>query len=204
MLRNRAFDQHTLLQADYPSLPDHPAHGKVASLQKTCAECFHTFSTNSHLEQHASSSGHTSFSCTCGAQFSRAYTLTRHINSKIGVSFQCDLCDDKAFPRLDKLGDHLRRWHRLGGKAFDLYKGGSSPPSSASVPTASLSHLQAEAPEQACPMMPKSGSASMFDGFPLATNATTAYSSSAETSVSPQSFIVSSRFPASRTTNSPS
>lgn len=108
--------------------------------------------TNSRLEQHASSSGHNAFSCTCGAQFSRAYTLTRHINSMIGSGFPCGLCDDKSFPRLDKLSDHLRKRHRLGIKAFDQYKGGSSrascdaasPPSDgnpAAPPSENAAHL---------------------------------------------------------------
>lgn len=183
MLCCSAFSQEASLQQDYPS---YPAHGKRTDLNKTCAECFDTFSTNSNLEQHASSAGHNAFSCTCGAQFSRAYTLTRHINSMIRPGFSCELCDDKAFPRLDKLADHLRRWHRLGDKAFDLYKGRNSPPGSASPPTA-------EALRQAYPVVPDVRSVSMFDDFPAASN-NVHYCISGETSVSPDRSTVSSNF----------
>ncbi|KAH8753599.1 hypothetical protein F5883DRAFT_719468 [Diaporthe sp. PMI_573] len=188
---NQALTDDAHFQPDFPSLPNYPVHGKRADLQNTCAECLHIFSTNAHLEQHASGSGHTSFSCTCGAQFSRAFTLTRHINSKIGVSFPCELCDDKAFPRLDKLGDHLRRFHRLGGKAFDLYKGGNSPPNPASLPAGGDPQFPAQDlgqyyPGQIYPVAP----VSMFNGFPSAST-TTPDSPSADPSGSPGSFTVS-------------
>lgn len=169
-------------------------------LQKTCAECLTFFPTNSSLEQHASSSGHTAFSCTCGAQFSRAYTLTRHINSMIGPSFPCELCDNKAFPRLDKLGDHLRRWHRLGAKAFDQFKGGSSPPNSASLPTGRAPPVQAGAIGQAYPMTSGFESLSMFNGYPSASD-TMLEASSFDSSSSPGSSTVSLHDPTIDTSN---
>lgn len=187
----RAFRLEDLPQTDCPSISSHFAHGKVAYLQKTCSECLASFSTNSNLEQHASSSGHTAFSCTCGALFSRASTLTRHINSMIGPSFPCDLCDDKAFPRLDKLGDHLRRWHRLGVKAFDQYKGGNSPTNSVSLATGGMPLVQNKAFGQAFNVAPGLGPVSMFGEFPSGSD-TAPDASSAESSASPGSSTVSS------------
>lgn len=170
----KEFSHQNLLQPDCANLPSPPAHGKVTYLQRTCAECLSPFSTNSNLEQHASSSGHTSFSCICGAQFSRASTLTRHINSMVGPSFSCELCDDKAFPRLDKLGDHLRRWHRLGARAFDQYKRGSSTPGSTPdpnpLPAGGTPSAQAESLGQAYPVASGFEPMSMFSGFPSISN----------------------------------
>lgn len=186
----RAFTHESLRQPSFPILPTCPAHGKVTYLQKTCSECLASFSTNSNLEQHASCSGHTAFSCTCGAQFSRAYTLTRHINSMIGPSFPCELCDDKAFPRLDKLGDHLRRWHRLGAKALNQYKCGSTAPGTPSLPNGSIPPAQAEACGQAYPVAPDFDAMSIFNGFPSVTN-TPPDASSVESSASPDSSTVS-------------
>lgn len=198
----RAFNHEGLLQQGRHAFPSCPAHGKVTSLQKTCAECSTFFSTNSNLEQHASSSGHNAFSCICGAQFSRAYTLTRHINSMIGPSFSCELCDDKAFPRLDKLGDHLRRWHRLGAKAFDQYKGGNSTPSSTPSPTGGTPPVQAEALGQAYPVAPGFEPMAKFNGFP-SVSSTAPEAFSAGSIVSPDSSLVSeSCNDGSRTTNS--
>lgn len=169
--------QEGLLHSDCANLPSYPEHGKVPYLQKICAECLTSFSTNSNLEQHASNSGHTAFSCTCGQQFSRAYTLTRHINSMIGPSFPCELCDNKAFPRLDKLSDHLRRWHRLGVKAFDQYKGGDSPTKPATNSVAlpiggGIAPLQAGVFGQAYHVAPAFEPVSMFNGFPSASSTT--------------------------------
>lgn len=164
--RCRVFSHESLPQHNFSAPQNYPAHGKVAYLHKTCAECLTSFPTNSNLEQHASSFGHTAFSCACGAQFSRAYTLTRHINSMIGPSFACELCDDKVFPRLDKLCDHLRRWHRLGARAFDQYKGGSSSPGSASPPAGGgNSPLQGGALGQGYPVATGFGPMSMLDDF---------------------------------------
>lgn len=165
----RVSSHEDLLQQDHLA-PSYPAHGKVPHLQKTCAECFYPFSTNLKLEQHASSSGHTAFSCTCKAKYSRASTLTRHINSMIRASFPCELCDNKAFSRLDKLGDHLRRWHRLGLKAFDQYKGGNSPLSSATRLSGGIPPAQAEAPQQTYPVISGFDPLLMFDEFSSASN----------------------------------
>lgn len=194
--RRSAFSQVSHLQPDYPNSPGYPVHGKRTDLQKACAECFHTFQTNSHLEQHASSSGHNAFSCICGAQFSRAYTLTRHINSMIGTGFPCGLCDDKSFPRLDKLADHLRKWHRLGGKAFDQYKGGkascdSVSPLSDRNPLATSEGATPFYPQQMYSMAPGFGPVTMFNDFPPVSD-TEPGTPSGESSGSPGSATVSS------------
>lgn len=159
-------------------LSESQAHGKVDFLHNICAECPYVSSTRADLEQHASSSGHTAFACTCGAQFSRAYTLTRHINSMMGPSFACGLCDDKSFPRRDKLGDHLRKWHRLGDKAYDQYKCGSSPCCPASLPLVGGPPLPSEeaahlfSRQQMCAVAPGFGPVPMFNGFTCVSNET--------------------------------
>lgn len=194
IFRCRSFSHEGLLPPNCPGLASLPVHGKVPRLQNTCAGCNTSFSTNSDLEQHASSSGHTAFSCTCGKQFSRAYTLTRHINSTIGLSFTCELCDDKAFTRLDKLSDHLRRWHRLGTKALDQYKGGNSPPSLASRPPGGIPPLTSEAPGRAYPVGPEVDPMSMLNGFNSATN-TALGALSIHTSAGPEGSAVSTQDP---------
>lgn len=108
----------------------------------------------------------------------------------IGPSFSCELCDNKAFARLDKLGDHLRRWHRLGAKAFDQYKGGSSPPNPTSLPTGRAPPVQAGAIGQAYPMTSSFEPLSMLNGFPSASD-TMLEASSFESSSSPGSSTVS-------------
>lgn len=110
----------------------------------------------------------------------------------IRPGYSCELCDDKAFPRLDKLADHLRRWHRLGDKAFGLYKSRNSPAGSASPPTPGDASLQAEVLRQAYSAVPDFGSVSMFDDFPAASNVP--YSPSVGTSVNPERSTVSSNF----------
>jgi hypothetical protein len=204
MILYRAFNYPPagVLQPENPSHPSYSAHGKVPHLKKTCAECFSTFPTNANLEQHASGSGHTAFPCTCGALFSRASTLTRHINSMIGPKFRCDLCDEKTFPRLDKLAEHLRRWHRLGAKALDRYKGGNSAvSSSASLASGGTPPLPSEnlqvgqfSPGQFHDVATGPGTLSMFDKLP-SLSTTAADASSVGSSVSPDSFTVCSRTP---------
>lgn len=93
----RAFYQDHLGQPD-SLVAAPPAHGKVDLFHNICADCAFVTSKKSDLEQHASDAGHSPFSCVCGAQFAKSYCLTRHINSKIGPSFPCRLCDDKSFP----------------------------------------------------------------------------------------------------------
>lgn len=59
--------------------------------------------------------------CTCGAYFSRSSSVARHITSKVGPGHQCDNCV-RIFPRIDKLYDHLRDYHRFDQEAVDNYK----------------------------------------------------------------------------------
>lgn len=88
----------------------------------TCAVCANSFPTNSGLESHAASTGHSAFLCACDTSFGRNYTLLRHINSKTGSGFHCQLCEDKTFGRVDKLCDHLRDGHKVSKKVLDRYK----------------------------------------------------------------------------------
>lgn len=201
MCHRRAFHQEHLGQSDLV-VPGPLAHGKMDFLHNICADCPFVSSRKSDLEQHASDAGHLSFPCTCGAKFARSYCLTRHINSKIGPSFPCGLCDDKSFPRLDKLGDHLRRWHRLGVKAFDQYKGGSSCSSSAPLPPGGNPPMQAEDPRQVCPVAPGFDAMSMFNGFPSATS-TAPDASSVQPNTSPVSSTVCPDVLGSPTRNAP-
>lgn len=200
MCHCRAFYQERLGQSD-SVVPAPPAHGKVDFLYNICADCPFISSNKSDLEQHALDAGHSSFPCICGAQFARSYCLTRHINSKIGPIFPCGLCDDKSFPRLDKLGDHLRRWHRLGAKAFNQYKGGTSCSDSALLPPGGNPPVQAEDPRQAYPVAPGFGPVPIFNGFLSAPDAAPD-SSSVESNASPSSSSVSSNFPESHIRNS--
>lgn len=165
----RTFYQQHLDQSD-PTVPASPAHGKVDFLHNICADCPFGCSRKQDLEQHALDAGHSPFPCICGAQFARFYCLTRHINSKIGPNFPCGLCEDKSFPRLDKLGDHLRRWHRVGVTAFNRYKGGNSPSDLVLPPTGGNVPIQDEEPRQAYPAAPSFDAMSMFDAFPLSGN----------------------------------
>ncbi|KAI7778889.1 hypothetical protein LA080_001580 [Diaporthe eres] len=180
-----AFYQEHVGQSD-SVVPAPPAHGKVDFLHNICADCPFISSNKSDLEQHALDAGHSSFSCICGAQFARSYCLTRHINSKIGPSFPCGLCDDKSFPRLDKLGDHLRRWHRLGAKAFDQYKGGNSCSSPDPQQPGGNHPVQAGDPRQVYPVTPGFGPVPMFNGF-LSAPDTAPDASSVESNASPGS-----------------
>lgn len=93
------------------------------SEQHTCAVCAMPFSKNQDLEQHSSALSHPAFRCACGKQFSRASCLTRHINSHVGTKYQREWCDNKSFPRLDKLRDHLRAFHRFGTRALSELRG---------------------------------------------------------------------------------
>lgn len=147
-------------------------HGKVDFLHNICADCPFVCSMKQDLEQHALDAGHSPFPCICGAQFARFYCLTRHINSKIGPSFPCGLCDDKSFPRLDKLRDHLRRWHRVGVTAFNRYKGGNSQTDSVSPQTGGNGPIQDEELQQAYPVATGFDAMSMFDAFFSAGNIT--------------------------------
>ncbi|KAL1858016.1 hypothetical protein Daus18300_010128 [Diaporthe australafricana] len=188
-----AFYQELLGQPNPSEIANRLEHGKDDLLHNICAICSYVSTTKSDLEQHALNSGHLAFSCTCGAQFARSFCLTRHINSKIGPSFQCDLCDDKAFPRLDKLGDHLRRWHRLGVRALARYKRNSHK-ESASLSNGVVSPIPAAGGDfgQGYPVTPGFGLGSMsFGGFPSASSAEPS-AASAECSTSPGSSTVSS------------
>lgn len=90
----------------------------------TCAVCSTSFSRNQDLEQHSSAFGHQAFLCACGKQFSRASTLTRHVSSHdvAGPKYPCEWCDDKSFPRRDKLRDHIRAFHRFGPRALRQFR----------------------------------------------------------------------------------
>ncbi|KAK2609543.1 hypothetical protein N8I77_003039 [Diaporthe amygdali] len=168
---NRAFYQEHLGQPSSTGFPKPPEHGKVDCLHNICAACAFVSATKSDLEQHALNLGHLSFSCICGAQFARAFCLTRHINSKLGPSFECELCDGKTFPRLDKLGDHLRRWHRLGIKAFNQYKGGNSTMSSDTLLTAGNPPVPADDPGQFYPVTAGFGPVGLISEFAPASDA---------------------------------
>lgn len=200
---HRAFYQEHLGQPDSVVFAP-PAHGKMDHFHNICAasDCAFVSSKKSELEQHALEAGHLPFPCTCGAQFARAFCLTRHINSMMGPGFQCDLCDDRSFPRRDKLDDHLRRWHRLGAKALDQYKGGNSPPGSVSLPSGGVSPPQAQEPQQACPVAPGFDAMSVFNGFPSATD-TAPDASSVQSNASPCISTVSSDVLGYHTTDAP-
>lgn len=199
MCHCRAFYQEQFGQTD-SVVPASPAHGKVDFLHNICADCPFVSKNKQDLEQHASDAGHSPFPCTCGAQFARLYCLTRHINSKIGPGFPCGLCDDKSFPRLDKLGEHLRRWHRLGHKAFNQYKGGDSCTESVSLPTSGHPLMQAEEPRQAYPVAPGFDAISIFDKLASAANIAPD-ASSVQSTASPGSSTVSSDVHGSPTRN---
>lgn len=179
-----------------------PTHGKVDLFHNICAECFLVSTKKSDLEQHACSSGHTAFLCTCGARFSKAYTLNRHINSMVGPRFPCELCDDKSFPRRDKRDEHLRRFHRLGARAFARYKGGNSTPGSVSLPVGGTPPAQAGVLWQANPVAPGSGAMSMFNLFTPAAD-TAPDASPAPSGASPDSSTVSLNVPGSPTRIAP-
>lgn len=189
MCHCRTFYPEHLGQTD-SAVPAPPTHGKVDLLHNICADCPFVSKNKQALEQHASDAGHSPFPCICGAQFARLYCLTRHVNSKIGPSFLCGLCD-KSFPRLDKLGDHLRLWHRLGHKAFNRYKGGDSCTESVSPPAGGNPPMHAEEPRQAYPVAPGFEAISIFDGLASAANIAPD-ASSVQSTASPGSSTVSS------------
>lgn len=126
----------------------------------------------------------------CGAQFARSFCLTRHINSKIGPNYRCGLCDDRSFPRLDKLGDHLRSFHRLGVKAFNLYRDANSCASSLSLTAAGNQPVPAGDPSQTYPMLPTFGHSTVPNELASASMVAPEVSS-AEPCVSSDTFTVS-------------
>lgn len=191
----RAFCQEGLGQPPSTALPISNEHGKMDLLHNICADCPFVSSTKLELEQHALNAGHLSFPCICGAKFARSFCLTRHINSNTGLRFSCGLCDDKSFPRSDKLDDHLRRWHRLGDKAFSQYKGGSSSSNSASLPTGGHPVVPAESAgqlyfPQIYPPAPGFAPVPTHNGFP-SVSITASNASSVASSASLGSSIVS-------------
>lgn len=134
--------------------PVHPVinptqHFKVIFPTKyTCATCWTVFPRNSDLEKHASSTRHPSFRCFCGTHFGRAACLTRHVNAHDGSKIhRCDWCDDKAFPRLDKLRDHLRNFHRFNYSSLSRLRGGPPVSDNASGEGASSSASSHGSPE---------------------------------------------------------
>lgn len=88
----------------------------------TCIVCSASFQTNSGLESHAKSTGHSAFSCTCDTSFGRRSSLERHINSNTGSGYHCGLCENRTLPRIDKLYDHLRDGHKVSQKVLDRYR----------------------------------------------------------------------------------
>lgn len=48
--------------------------------------------------------------------------MERHINSNTGSCYHCELCEDRTFPRVDKLYDHLRDGHKVTQKVLDRYR----------------------------------------------------------------------------------
>lgn len=60
--------------------------------------------------------------CACDTAFGRLSSLARHINSNTGSGFHCELCGDKALPRLDKLYDHLRDGHKVSPTVLDQHR----------------------------------------------------------------------------------
>ncbi|KAG6358238.1 hypothetical protein INS49_014122 [Diaporthe citri] len=88
----------------------------------TCLVCNVSFQTNSGLESHAKDAGHSAFLCACDTAFGRLSSLARHINSNTGSGFHCELCGDKALPRLDKLYDHLRDGHKVSPAVLDQHR----------------------------------------------------------------------------------
>lgn len=150
------FFQHSLQPIDTVSLPNPMSnlftqHARVSfPLPHTCAVCSSPFCKNQDLEQHASAVGHQAFLCACGKQFIRASCLTRHINSHVGTKYQCEWCDDRSFPRRDKLRDHLRAFHRFGPRALGQQLRGDMLPetSSDSRPSSPESMASTSAPSQ--------------------------------------------------------
>lgn len=187
----------TALADQSAALPTINEHGNAAFPNK-CAECPFVISEKGGLDQHATESGHLPFLCTCGKKYAKSFCLTRHINSSIGPGFPCGLCDNKSFPRLDKLQDHLRRYHKLGHQAFNQYRHGGTSSSSASLPISQGLLFPAENTgnsysQQICSVAPGFGPMSAFDGFPPVPN--TAPEASVEFIASPGSSTVSTDSP---------
>lgn len=88
----------------------------------TCLVCNVSFQTNAGLEGHAKDSHHSAYLCACDTAFSRLYTLERHINSKTGSGYHCELCGDRTLPRIDKLYDHLRDGHKVSQTVLDQHR----------------------------------------------------------------------------------
>ncbi|XP_039282182.1 zinc finger protein 808 isoform X5 [Nilaparvata lugens] len=88
-----------------------------------CAECHHTFQTESELNAHLSaqpdtSTGSCDIACNlCRKQFAKKVQLYQHtcsIRELVGSGFSCNICDSK-FSRLFCIQFHLERQHGIPG-----------------------------------------------------------------------------------------